>query len=147
MDSYMRWLNFNFPAPSVQEGEEIAQALKPSQHPQYWSYLNKCVVRGLVQAARKLLEYQLNDRVSGSSEELINSAMNLLDNMPRSSGYRSYGEFTKKWRIWREECRHLAMHERNVNFCTLFSILSGDEETILDVTESWEDALGAMLLY
>src|SRR4051794_25673798 len=61
-EELLQWIHTHEPAPSNEDGMKIANHTKIHEHPKYWAYLCKCVLRGLYVQAQRLLQTQLDDQ-------------------------------------------------------------------------------------
>ncbi|KAJ1922205.1 Nucleoporin nup85 [Mycoemilia scoparia] len=126
-DHYIDWLNKNFPSPSTMEGQSIISDSDPVNHED--SPLD----------------------ASESAEEI----KNLVVGMPLRHEETSISAYNTKWRDWHNRCRMIyrAMEGGEENdeawshLHKLVSLLQGDEESIMESSQSWQEAVCAMLLY
>ncbi|KAJ3310049.1 Nucleoporin nup85 [Blyttiomyces sp. JEL0837] len=81
----------------------------------------------------------------------------LLHTMPRPSSFPSTADFESRWQKWRAEVLYqaepamvdsLVTHEPDrPHFETLFGIISGNEDIILEVAQEWSEAFVALVIY
>ncbi|KAJ3416385.1 Nucleoporin nup85 [Chytridiales sp. JEL 0842] len=109
--------------------------------------------RGASAAASSNVDAEL----MSSSSNALAALVKLLHSMPRLSAFHSKADFVSRWRKWRSEA---AYHfdpsslqslvpdptERSY-FRTIFGILAGDEETIIESAEGWAETLIALLVF
>ncbi|UZJ56047.1 hypothetical protein CBS101457_005367 [Exobasidium rhododendri] len=106
-EEILHWLNsFDF-APQTEQGQEIAQSEVPHQHPDYWSYIFRCVIRGFHSTASSLLSSLANTHSSPKLQNITQRASKLLSSMPRSTSFGLEHDFISAHRKWLSQVRSL----------------------------------------
>ncbi|KAJ3058889.1 hypothetical protein HK102_010260, partial [Quaeritorhiza haematococci] len=169
-EDLLRWLNENRPAPTREDCNEIMTFIVPHEHPMFWPYVHKCILRGLFHAAASMLQKYpqptdgrstaaagVGSRSSASNNNIVAILIRLLHTIPRTSTYPSRKEFQAKWHQWRTECayyysedalRPLVTHAPDYDhFRKAIGIIAGDEEVILDLSSDWQEALVASIVF
>ncbi|KAJ1659485.1 Nucleoporin nup85 [Dispira simplex] len=159
---YLDWLNVSFPAPSVEEGQEISAHDSPAHHPQFWPYLTRCLLRGNFSLVNNLLQCLLS--VTGSDSpaqpdddtslglQAVSVAMERVNTIPHRTQQASKTQFYTRWQNWKDECAQWATQCTELPslmqpLANVFRILSGDAECIRQHANSWLENLGATLLF
>ncbi|ORY69411.1 Nup85 nucleoporin-domain-containing protein [Leucosporidium creatinivorum] len=164
-EELLDWVNTVDRAPSAEEGEELADLSRPWEHPNFWPYLHRCILRAHLLSSSTLLSLLASSHPSPILRDLATLATDLLNTFPRSTAFRTEAEFLHKLRIWKAEANKsekraeelfAAAEEDEVlgadddlrldfetSFRCLFELLNGSESRVLEVAEDWREALGA----
>lgn len=94
-------------APQTEEGQEIAQSAVPHEHPAYWSYILRCVLRGFHTSAASLLSSLSTTHTSPTLQKVSERASRLLSSMPRSTSFNLEHDFISAHRKWLANIRSL----------------------------------------
>ncbi|KAJ1951448.1 hypothetical protein IWQ62_006425, partial [Dispira parvispora] len=162
VSEYLDWLNLSFPAPSVKEGEEISTHDSPVDHPQFWPYLTRCLLRGHLDLVISLLQHLLSATGSDSPDlsdddtslglQAVSIAIEMVNGFPHRTRQTSTSQFHAHWQDWKSKCAHWATQCTELSpllkpLVDVFRILSGDTECIRQHSHSWLENLGATLLF
>ncbi|KAJ1960072.1 hypothetical protein GGI12_004001 [Dipsacomyces acuminosporus] len=162
---FMEWLNVNFPSPLAEEADAIAGASADAlaQSDDLWPYLNKLVLRGHVSILANILGSVAASRhLSPSAARWSQEIADLAREMPLASDEETAGSFNARWRRWNERLQNastamasLIPEDSDASFedpalASLYNIaevLRGNVDVIYDEGKTWQDILGATLLY
>lgn len=152
-EELMHWIHVHEPSPPNEDGLAIANHSKSHEHPKYWAYLCKCVLRGLDFQAKCLLQTQLDDSALEEDHSAIQEVHHLIDTHPRMDRRRSLQEFHATYRRWLTSVRHALVNlrfssqSREQNFLIILYILNGNDQAIFDQSDSVWEALAAFVLW
>ncbi|KAJ2825791.1 Nucleoporin nup85 [Coemansia erecta] len=162
--SYMQWLNFNFPAPTPDDKlHQIitgpnADADKMAQNKGFWPYVKKLALRGHITTLAHVLDQvapsqQLSAPASRWARELAQTARE----MPLGSHEETAGSFNARWRRWNSGLESMATNigsllDKNEDtelsaLSEIVDVMRGDADAISSAGDTWQDILGALLLY
>ncbi|KIS67525.1 uncharacterized protein UMAG_04624 [Mycosarcoma maydis] len=164
-EELLHWLNSFDVAPTTEEGQEIAESAVPHDHPSYWDYVLRCVLRGFHTSAASVLK-SLDSHPSAVIRSVAQKAAKLLFTLPRSTHFSMEHEFVAAHRSWLANVRKLIsglehqMDEMEVEagnteevederleyeaqFRCLLELMAGVKDRIFEACEDWREALGA----
>ncbi|KAJ1017822.1 hypothetical protein NDA16_005138 [Ustilago loliicola] len=164
-EELLHWLNSFDVAPTTEEGQEIAESAVPHEHPSYWDYVLRCVLRGFHTSAASVLK-SLDSHSSPVIQRVSQKAAKLLSTLPRSTKFSMEHEFVAAHRSWLGSVRKLisgleaemdemeaeAGHTEEVEderleyeaqFRCLLELMAGVKDRIFEACEDWREALGA----
>ncbi|SPO30634.1 uncharacterized protein UTRI_05251 [Ustilago trichophora] len=164
-EELLHWLNSFDVAPTTEEGQEIAESAIPHEHPSYWDYVLRCVLRGFHTSAASVLK-SLDSHSSSVIRRVAQKAAKLLSTLPRSTSFSMEHEFVAAHRSWLGSVRKLisgleqemdemeaeAGHTEEVEderleyeaqFRCLLELMAGVKDRIFEACEDWREALGA----
>ncbi|KAJ2368870.1 Nucleoporin nup85 [Coemansia sp. RSA 2610] len=162
----MEWLNFNFPSPLAEDGQSIidggGDADSLAKNADLWPYLQKLALRGHVTTLANMLErvapsQELSAAASRWARELAKTSRE----MPLGSDEETTGSFNARWRQWNGELQNMATAIGSLldvsdtqsgdaalsSLYTIVDIMRGDADAGSAAGETWQDVLGAILLY
>ncbi|PWN91098.1 hypothetical protein FA10DRAFT_299740 [Acaromyces ingoldii] len=106
-EEVLHWLNsFDF-APRTEDGQAIAQAAVPYEHPSYWDYILRCVLRGFHTTAASLLGSLASSHPSHALRGVASRVAKLLASLPRSTSFALEHDFLAAHRRWLGQVRAL----------------------------------------
>ena len=165
--------------PTKEERLAIFNKSRPYEHPQFWSCLLRCVLRGLTNTALGYLRCLVTHPIPFIATAAT-TASDLITRMPRSNHLEQYPTtqaFLTAFRTWRAEVERAIrqvtlrgqsesswgpatssqddnrgrivtkamseaeQHDWIASFNTLFGLLKGDQDIVLDACDSWMEAL------
>lgn len=164
-EELLHWLNSFDVAPTTEEGQGIAESAVPHEHPSYWDYVLRCVLRGFHNSAASVLK-SLDSHPSAVIRRVAQKAAKLLSTLPRSTSFSMEHEFVAAHRNWLGSVRKLisgleqemdemeaeAGHTEEVEderleyeaqFRCLLELMAGVKDRIFEACEDWREALGA----
>ncbi|KAJ3027626.1 UNVERIFIED_CONTAM: Nuclear pore complex protein Nup85 [Siphonaria sp. JEL0065] len=173
------WINQLDPKPSQIEYSSIldsATASFPSNHALYWSYIQKCLLRGHFYAAATMIQKHEffvasvdTSKSGGGSGSVYASLVSLIHAMPKAAAasVTNRAQFDVNWKAWRRSVlaykdshRLVAVFGRSEDIeqvAVCFGILAGDLEVLSQVCTSlqddttadlaWMEALVALIWY
>ncbi|GAC94785.1 likely nucleoporin [Pseudozyma hubeiensis SY62] len=164
-EELLHWLNSFDVAPTTEEGQEIAEAAVPHEHPSYWDYVLRCVLRGFHTSAASVLK-SLDSHSSPVIRSVAQKAAKLLSTLPRSTHFSMEHEFVAAHRSWLASVRKLISGleqqmdemeaeagnteeiederlEYEAQFRCLLELMAGVKDRIFEACEDWREALGA----
>ncbi|KAJ2755607.1 hypothetical protein IWQ56_006399, partial [Coemansia nantahalensis] len=160
---FMEWLNLNFPAPSAEDGHRIVDAAADAdalaRHAALWPYLRKLALRGHVTTLANVLERVAPaQQLSAAAARWARELARVSREMPLGSGDETAGSFNARWRRWNGELQTMAAAMRSLgadgpadaaleSLCAIVDVMRGDADAASAAGESWQDVLGAVLLY
>ncbi|KAH6602995.1 hypothetical protein BASA61_000563 [Batrachochytrium salamandrivorans] len=159
------WLTLNHTYDIQSQFEEMVAMVSPSDHPEFWPYIFKCLLRGHFVAATTMLgllkaykpapsmanpTQSVNDVTAGSNPVV---ALTLLaQRMPTASTTSgSQAIYQQKWDQWKDDAvflyadgmmSSLLIREADkASFAIAFGILAGDETVVLQTSQTWQEAM------
>ncbi|KAJ2411956.1 hypothetical protein GGI10_003974 [Coemansia sp. RSA 2530] len=155
---FMEWLNFNFPAPLAEDGERVlGSGGTLALSDELWAYVRKLALRGHVSVLANTLEKVAPVKgVSAMAARWARDVAGIARDMPLGSSEETAGSFNARWRRWNEELQNAAAaiasllpaeDEALEALYTVVDIMRGNVDAVAEEGESWQDVLGAMLLY
>lgn len=164
-EELLHWLNSFDVAPTTEEGQEIAESAVPHEHPSYWDYVLRCVLRGFHTSAASVLK-SLDSHESSIIRRVAQKTAKLLSTLPRSTNYAMEHEFVAAHRSWIGSVRKLISGleqemdemeaeagntdevederlEYEAQFRCLLELMAGVKDRIFEACEDWREALGA----
>jgi nuclear pore complex protein Nup85 len=164
-EELLHWLNSFDVAPTTEEGQEIAESAVPHEHPSYWDYVLRCVLRGFHTSAAEVLK-SLDSHHSAVIRRIAQKAARLLSTLPRSTAFSMEHEFVSAHRSWLASVRKLISAleqemdemeaeagnteevederlEYEAQFRCLLELMAGVKDRIFEACEDWREALGA----
>ncbi|CCF48279.1 hypothetical protein NDA11_002929 [Ustilago hordei] len=164
-EELLHWLNSFDVAPTTEEGQMIAESAVPHEHPSYWDYVLRCLLRGFHTSAASVLK-SLDSHSSPVIQRVAQKAAKLLSTLPRSTKFSMEHEFVAAHRSWLGSVRKLissleaemdemeaeAGHTEQVEderleyeaqFRCLLELMAGVKDRIFEACEDWREALGA----
>lgn len=164
-EELLHWLNSFDVAPTTEEGQEIAESAVPHEHPSYWDYVLRCVLRGFHTSAASVLK-SLDAHPSSVIRSVAQKAAKLLSSLPRSTHFSMEHEFVAAHRGWLANVRKLISGleqqmdemeaeagnteeiederlEYEAQFRCLLELMAGVKDRIFEACEDWREALGA----
>lgn len=155
-------------APTTEQGQQIAQTSPSYDHPEFWDYLFRCVLRGFYTTAATVLQSYHAPGVSPTLQNIASETSQILKSLPRSTGYTTEPAFFSAHRHWHTSVRvFLSGLQRKMNavqseltssghehaeeerleleaqFRCLLELLCGVQDRILEFSENWVEALCA----
>lgn len=171
-EEILHWLNsFDF-APRTEEGQEIAQSAAPHEHPAFWDYILRCVLRGFHSSAASLLSSLATSHVSPTLCHTAKRVQQLLSSTPRSTAFGLEHDFIAAHRKWVGQIRSLLSRleqdmdeaeaeltkanqdstreqiedvrlEYEAQFRCVLELMAGVKERVFEACDDWREALGA----
>lgn len=166
-EELMHWLNAHDVAPTTEQGQQIAQTIPPHQHPDYWDYILRCILRGFFGTGATVLQSYVNDTASPTLQAIAAETVHMLQTVPRSTAYTTEQAFLSAHRHWHTSIRvFLSSFQRKMDvveselshtsssandmrleleaqFRCLYELLCGVEDRVLEFSEDWKEALCA----
>ncbi|WFC94038.1 hypothetical protein MBRA1_000665 [Malassezia brasiliensis] len=167
-EELLHWLNAHDIAPTTEQGQQIAQTSPSYDHPEFWDYLFRCVLRGFYTTAATVLQSYHAPGVSPTLQSIATETAQILKSLPRSTGYATEPAFFSAHRNWHTSVRvFLSGLQRKMNavqtelsssghahaeeerleleaqFRCLLELLCGVQDRILEFSENWIEALCA----
>ncbi|KAJ2334773.1 Nucleoporin nup85, partial [Coemansia sp. RSA 2673] len=163
---FMEWLNLNFPVPSSEDGQRIVDSLGTESlalNTDLWPYLKKLALRGHVATLANMLERVAPaQELSSSAARWARDIARVARDMPLGSNEETSGSFNARWRRWNEELQNTVSaidslisggkqpEANDAELESLYAIadvMRGNADAISAESKSWQDMLGAILLY
>ncbi|WFD42210.1 hypothetical protein MPSI1_000851 [Malassezia psittaci] len=165
-EELLHWLNAHDIAPTTEQGQQIAQASPSYDHPEFWDYLLRCVLRGFYSTAATVLQSYRAPGVPDSLKNVASETAQILQSLPRSTGYSTEQAFLAAHRHWHTSVRvflsglqrEMDSVQRNfedlkqpdaeekrleleAQFRCLLELLCGVQDRILEFAENWIEAV------
>lgn len=164
-EELLHWLNAHDVAPTTEQGQAIAQTLPAHDHPDYWDYVFRCVLRGFYGTAATVLQSYVDSSVSPTLQNIAREIVHILKSLPRSTAYATEQSFFSAHRHWLTSVRvFLSGFQRlmdqvegdlkgqvsspneerlelEAQFRCLLELLCGVKERVLEFSEDWKEAL------
>lgn len=167
-EELLHWINEHDVAPTTEQGQQIAQTLPPHEHPDYWDYVFRCVLRGFYGTAAVVLQSYGGDERSETLRAVASEIVQLLQTVPRSTSFSTESAFLGAHRHWHASVRvcltgiqaqmddveaelkvagSVAASEERLELETqlrcLLELLAGVDERVLEFAEDWKEAVAA----
>ncbi|WFC98131.1 hypothetical protein MYAM1_000855 [Malassezia yamatoensis] len=165
-EELLHWLNAHDIAPTTEQGQQIAQASPSYDHPEFWDYLLRCVLRGFFSTAATVLQSYRAPGVPDSLKKVASETAQILQSLPRSTGYATEQAFLAAHRHWHtsvrvflsglqremdgvqkgfEDLKQADAEEKRLEleaqFRCLLELLCGVQDRILEFAENWIEAV------
>ncbi|KAJ2730110.1 hypothetical protein IW152_005391 [Coemansia sp. BCRC 34962] len=155
---FMEWLNFNFPAPLAEDGERILDSGGGlALNGELWAYVRKLALRGHVSVLANTLERVAPVKgLSAHAARWARDIAGIARDMPLGSSEETAGSFNARWRRWNEELQNAAAAIASLQpsedealeaLYAVVDVMRGNADAVAEEGKSWQDVLGAMLLY
>ncbi|KAJ2810065.1 hypothetical protein H4S07_002888, partial [Coemansia furcata] len=153
---FMEWLNFNFPAPLAEDGQRLLEAGTLALNDELWAYLRKLALRGHVSVLANMLERVAPvPELSAAAARWARDVAGMARSMPLGSSEETAGSFGARWRRWNEQLQNAAAAMRVLpsgdaaleSVLAVVDVMRGDADAISAEAATWQDVLGAVLLY
>ncbi|KDQ19196.1 hypothetical protein BOTBODRAFT_171134 [Botryobasidium botryosum FD-172 SS1] len=165
-EELLDWLNHNYVAPSTEEGVALVELEKPWLDKNFWTYITRCVLRGISQSALRFIS-QLDQHPSHALRRLSAYLTSLITSHPRSTEFSTEHEFLSMHRRWAAGVKQLRQEidlleewdgratgpggagegEWREGIELLCGIMEGKKEALFDICDregwGWREALGA----
>ncbi|KAG0331544.1 Nucleoporin nup85 [Podila humilis] len=132
-------------------GKELAAHRAKIQHPDFWPYVNKCILRGMRKAVLFMVEEAWKEEDNDDVADALEGFQKILRGIPTTQTTVRDSKIKERHYKWQEECRKFARSSAvkalGDEASKTISILTGDLEDIFATSDSWKDALVAILLY
>lgn len=165
-EELLHWFNAYDVAPTTEQGDAVAQASPPHQHPEYWDYVFRCVLRGFYGTAATVLQSYTASDVPEALQSIAAETAQLLKVLPRSTAHATEASFLAAHRNWHTSVRvFLSSIQRRMDsvqeqlardhpasaedqrleleaqFRCLLELLCGVQDRVLEFSEDWKEAL------
>ncbi|CAN6611635.1 hypothetical protein TRVA0_004S04390 [Trichomonascus vanleenenianus] len=148
-NEFLEWVNHVEP-PSMDQADvdDIMRTNPPTSHPAFWEHLRQTALRGYENAAVAILRESVAAEMALDVKECFEIAIQLFKSYPTPDhGVYSF----RQWRNTCIEARHKAGEISDPAMCAelqqLFGIMSGDINAIVEGSQTWFEAVGALLKY
>ncbi|KAG0204874.1 Nucleoporin nup85 [Mortierella sp. GBA30] len=145
------WLAEHVTGFDLQMGESLLEAPRRLHHPDFWPYILQCIIRGMKRSVVFMLEQTMNDEENEDDADALESLLKIVRGMPSEETAGSDGWAQEKHRKWTEQCLRFKgspqLARLGAEAIVVIRILTGDEDAIMKATDSWEEALCAIVLY
>ncbi|KAF9102010.1 Nucleoporin nup85 [Mortierella sp. GBA35] len=120
-------------------------------NPEFWPYIRRCLLRGLIESAIFILDQTLGEEKDEKVADALEAFVKVLREIPTSEKAMPAGQTDVRHARWQEQLKkftksphveHLGKDAKQV-----LCIFSGDPEDIIDVADRWEEAVSGTLLY
>lgn len=161
-EELLHWLNAHDVAPTTEQGQQIAETLPPYNHPDYWDYVLRCVLRGFHGTAATVLQAYVDSSSSPTLRSIAAESVHMLKTVPRSTAFATEQAFLSAHRHWHTSVRvFLSSFKRKMDaveaeikssderleleaqFRCLYELLCGVEDRVLEFAEDWKEAISA----
>ncbi|PKI83250.1 hypothetical protein MVES_002822 [Malassezia vespertilionis] len=155
-EELLHWLNAHDVAPTTEQGQEIAKTSPSHEHPEYWDYLFRCVLRGFYTTAATVLQ----SYISTSESPTLRSIATFATEQAFFSAHRNWHTSVRVF-LTRLLCKmdavqeelaqapHATANPENIRleleaqFRCLLELLIGVRDRILEFSEDWREAVCA----
>ncbi|KAK9370186.1 Nup85 nucleoporin-domain-containing protein [Lipomyces kononenkoae] len=147
-EAVMDWLNQSDPRPTTEETSDIMTTAVPYNEPGFWELVHKLALRGLFLQCSNCLKEANMLHSDSESKKALQTATSILETAPK--GTKAF-EGHRQWRAhaiaFGENCTKLSDTKLRKGLITLANILRGDNDTILALSESWQEVTAALFLF
>jgi hypothetical protein len=144
----MDWLNQYDPRPTTEETRAIMTTPVPYDEPGFWELVQKLALRGLFFQCSNCLKEAGIPCTDPESKRAVQTATSILEAAPK--GAKAF-EGHRQWRAraigFGEQCSQLSDAKLRRGLIALANILRGDSDTILALSESWQEGTAALFLF
>ncbi|KAK9479853.1 Nup85 nucleoporin-domain-containing protein [Lipomyces japonicus] len=144
----MEWVNRTDQRPTIEQSTDIMTSPIPSDEPEFWSFVHKLALRGLFLQCSNCLQKSGIEFGDAGSSSVFQSLISVLDSAPRGEDWQS-GHRTWRARVitFAESVPKVQDIRLRKGVSTIFNILRGDADTILALSDTWQEATAAMFLF
>ncbi|KAF8945103.1 Nucleoporin nup85 [Haplosporangium gracile] len=148
---FNEWLATHDASQDTELGKTLLVDSSKLTHPDFWSYIRRCLLRGMIESAIFILEQTLNDEEEEQVARALEDLVRVLKDAPSFEKTFPPGELHTRHMKWKEECKkftqskhvkHLGKGAKEV-----MKVLSCDVEEIIDVSDRWEEAVSGTFLF
>ncbi|KAK9333167.1 Nup85 nucleoporin-domain-containing protein [Lipomyces starkeyi] len=147
-EAIMDWLNQYDPRPTTEETRDIMTTPVPYDEPGFWELVQKLALRGLFFQCSNCLKEAGIPCTDPESKRALQTATSILEAAPK--GTKAF-EGHRQWRAraiaFGEQCTKLSDAKLRRGLIALANILRGDSDTILALSESWQECTAALFLF
>ncbi|KAK9376883.1 Nup85 nucleoporin-domain-containing protein [Lipomyces chichibuensis] len=147
-EAIMDWLNQYDPRPTTEETRDIMTTPVPYDEPGFWELVQKLALRGLFFQCSNCLKEAGIPYIDPESNRALQTATSILETAPK--GAKAF-EGHRQWRAraiaFGEKCAKLSDVKLRRGLIALANILRGDSDTILALSESWQEATASLFLF
>jgi hypothetical protein len=175
-EDLLHWVNTCDLAPSREQGLELASMSEPYNSDLFWSYLPRCILRGLFKAALTLMS-SLQDHSVPFVRKGARICCQLLQTFPRSTSFQTTDDFNRSCHLYRRSVREAIRNleseydddalwttpskkasskkayikedqrlEWLARFLAILRLLNGEQDAVMEHAEDWKEALAAWAL-
>ncbi|WWC89869.1 uncharacterized protein L201_004797 [Kwoniella dendrophila CBS 6074] len=161
-EELLDWVNDVNPAPDNSQGNEIMSTKNPWEHPSFFPYISRCILRGFQLPAASFLR-SLNNHSNSRISKLSSILVQHLSIFPRSTEERwridldflqSHKQWLAKFKvelinfIGNKQKGHWFSDDNTTNsiendFKVIIELMEGKPQRILEEASDWREALGA----
>ncbi|KAH3687626.1 hypothetical protein WICPIJ_001393 [Wickerhamomyces pijperi] len=155
VDAVKEWVNFADPQPDSELNDDIFSQEKPFEHPLFWSFIQKLLLRGLLDQACSALEASGIIAHYKSCDMEVHDILFDLKDLIQTYPFNSSLEYFKSWKALTVEAYENSKrlistsHPQELTHAiqSTFQLISGAKHHILDTAKTWYEAYLALLLY
>ncbi|KAF9926314.1 Nucleoporin nup85 [Linnemannia zychae] len=142
---FSEWLATHETSQDAELGKTLLADSSKLTHPDFWSYIRRCLLRGMFESATFILNQTLSDEEDEKVANALEALLRVFHDIPTSEKPLPFEElyahhikkFTKSPYV-----KYLGNGATQV-----MKVLSCDVEEIIEVSESWEEAVSGTLLF
>ncbi|KAG0375496.1 Nucleoporin nup85 [Mortierella sp. AD032] len=148
---FSEWLATHDTTQDSELGKTLLAEPSKLTHPDFWSYIRRCLLRGMIESAIFILDQTLNEEEDEKVANALEALLDVLHDIPTSEKTLPPGEPHTRHMKWQEQCKKFTKSE-HVKYLgkdakEVMKVLSCDVENIIDVSERWEEAVSGTLLF
>jgi nuclear pore complex protein Nup85 len=155
-----------FEEPDNSQGNEIMQSRNPWEHPAFWPYITRCILRGFQLPAASLLRTLQNHphEAIASLGPLLAAHLTLMPRSHNTAAYPIDHQFIQAHKLWLSKFRAelAAFHGAKgrgrlldyegggegdisweMEFKRIVDLMDGKEDRLLEEAADWREAIGA----
>ncbi|KAG0066038.1 Nucleoporin nup85 [Linnemannia elongata] len=148
---FNEWLATHDATQDPELGKTLLADSSKLTHPDFWSYIRRCLLRGMIESVIFILEQTLNEEEDEQVARALEELVRVLSDIPSSEKSFPLGEFHTRHMKWKEECKKFT-HSKHVKHLgkgakEVMKVLSCEVEEIIDVSDRWEEAVSGTFLF
>lgn len=144
---FLEWVNYANVNPATSALSEIMNSDEPLKHPMFWQCLTTLVLRNILNLVIDVLKTILPSITDTQANLSIQQILYLLDHHDTELDSYSFNSWKEKVEIALEQAKQIEDNSLRQNITTIFEVLAGNQNTILGLSSSWFEAMGAFLCY
>ncbi|KAF9910212.1 Nucleoporin nup85 [Linnemannia zychae] len=148
---FSEWLATHDTTQDAELGNTLLTDSSKLTHPDFWPYIRRCLLRGMIESAIFILDQTLNDEEDDRVANALEALLDVLRDIPASEKALPSGPPVARHSKWQEQCKKFTKSEHVKHLGKgveeVLNVLSCNVDRIIDVSERWEEAVSGILLF
>ncbi|KAI9237570.1 MAG: Nup85 nucleoporin-domain-containing protein [Podila humilis] len=146
-----KWLEIHEFDALVDRAKDLSKQRSKIKDPDFWPYVNRCILRGMRNNVLYIVDEALREEESDEVADALAELLRLLRGIPSLETMIRDSNLNQRHFKWQQECKKFAkspaLKHLGNEAATTIKILLGDLDAIFEQTDSWKDAMAAIILY